>query len=433
MKRLCLICILIAAAIPAFAGVTVTSPTNGATVSTTVQYAATATTTTCSKGVASMGIYVDNVLLYVVNGTSLGTSLTISPGSHQTVVEEWDYCGGATYTKLAITVVAQSGVWVTSPAVNASVTSPISYVATASTSTCSKGVASMGVYVDNVLKQVVNGASMNTTLSLPAGTYDTVVEEWDFCGGAAYTHVPITVVGAANASAKSLTQLQASKGWTGYGEFPPVYAICTSCGPGVTWSMAQNVASPSMSGKATKFSIGGTTPYADVLWTNPVIGAYSTQGLPDTGRTLVPNLHNFTYDVYFYGTNLELSQVLEFDINQYFNGMGFTFGNQCRIAGGHGWDIWDNVNKHWVSTGVACNPVDNAWNHVTIQVQRTSDNELLYQTITLNGVTASINRAVPHYSVASSWYGITVNYQMDGNSKQSPYSVFVDNLNLTYW
>jgi len=68
-----------------------------------VQYVTTATTT-CSKCVAAMGIYVDNVLKYTVHRTSLNTTLALRPGSYQTVVEEWDYCGGASYTKIYITV-----------------------------------------------------------------------------------------------------------------------------------------------------------------------------------------------------------------------------------------------------------------------------------------------------------------------------------------
>jgi len=305
--------------------------------------------------------------------------------------------------------------------------SPVNYVRTESTATCAMGVASMGIYVNNQLKYVVQAASLNTNMAFSPGTYDTVVEEWDFCGGATYTHVPITVGG------NVLSQLQASAGWKAYGEFPPQYNICTSCGSSVTWSMNQHVASPSMTGNAAEFSIGGTTPYADVLWTNPVIGQFSSQGLPDTGHSLIPSLHNFAYDVYFYGSNLALSQVLEFDINQYFDGTGFIWGNQCRIAGGHEFDVWDNVNQKWVPTGVACYPNSNSWNHLTLQVERTPDNQLQYHAITLNGVTSVIDRYFPPFSVPSSWYGVTVNYQMDGNYQESSYTVSVDNLSLTYW
>jgi len=197
--------------------------------------------------------------------------------------------------------------------------------------------------------------------------------------------------------------------------------------------MQQGVTSPSLSGDATKFNIGGTTPYADVLWSNPLIGANSSQGLPDSGHTLLPTLHNFTYDVYFYPTNLGVTQVLEFDINMYFNGLGLIWGHQCNILGGHVWDIWDNVGQKWVSSGAPCNPINNAWNHLTIQVQRESDNSLLYQSITLNGVTSKINRYYPPGWAPGSWWGITVNYQMDGNYQQASYSAFVDNFAFTYW
>ena len=409
----------------AFASVNVSSPAAGGTVGSPVHYAATSSTT-CGKGVASMGVYVDNQLIYVVNAKTLATDISIAPGTHNTVVEEWDYCGGATYTKVPITVSAQSGVWVTSPT-NGGVNSPINYVATSTTS-CSKGIASMGLYVNNNLNYVVQGSKLNTSVTLSPGKYDTVVQEWDRCGGSAFKHVPITVSGSGN----TFYNLQASGGWTGYGEFPPKYDVCLNCGPGVTWSMNQGINSPSLSGKASKFTIGGTTPYADVLWTNPLIGSFSSQGIPDVAHKIIPNLHHFTYDLYFYGTNLELSQVLEFDINQYFNTMGFTWGTQCRIAGGHVWDVWDNVNWHWVSTGVPCNPVNNSWNHLTLEMERTSDNKLLYHAITLNGVTSVVDRYFPPFSVGN-WYGITANYQMDGNSKQSPYSVYVDKFSFTYW
>jgi len=160
-------------------------------------------------------------------------------------------------------------------------------------------VASMGIYDNGTLVYTVNGASLNTQVTMANGSHHTVVEEWDYCGGSAFKHVAITVAGNA------FTNLQASGGWKGYGEYPPNYDICVNCGAGVTWSMVQHVQSPSLTGNASKFSIGGTHPYSDVLWTNPLIGTYSSQGMPDTDHKIVPNLHGFTYDLYFYGTNLE--------------------------------------------------------------------------------------------------------------------------------
>jgi alpha-glucuronidase len=113
------------------------------------------------------------------------------------------------------------------------------------------------------------------------------------------------------------------------------------------------------------------------------------------------------------------------------NGYSYIWGHECRVAGGNEWDIWDNVGKKWHQTGVACNPVSNAWNHLTISVQRTTDNHLLFKSITLNGVTSNLN----YYEspTTTSWYGITINYQQDGNYAQTPYSIWLDNLNFTYF
>jgi hypothetical protein len=171
--------------------------------------------------------------------------------------------------------------------------------------------------------------------------------------------------------------------------------------------------------------------YSDVLWNNHLIGDLSSQGVTDTNHTLIPTLNTFTYDVYFYGSNLGAAQALEFDVNQFFNNTGYTWGHECRIAGGNEWDTWDNAAGKWVPTGVGCYPLENQWNHLTIQVQRTSSNQLLYQSITLNGSTATLNKTSAPFS-APGWYGITVNYQMDGNYKQDAYTVYLDKLTFTY-
>lgn len=420
----------------AFGGVKVISPGNGATVQSPVHFVATATTG-CSKGVSAMGIYTaPSQLASVVNGASLDTNLALSPGTYKTVVQEWDNCGGAATMPITITVTSggQSGVYVTSPADNGTVTSPVNFVATATTA-CAKGVAAMGIYTaPYVLAYSVNGASLNANLTLSPGSYHTVVVEWDNCGGAATAPVTITVSDSGGGGG-TFPNLHSGGGWTGYALLPPLYEICNYCkptGPETTWSMTQNITSPSLSGSSTRLDIGGSQVYSDVLWNNHLIGDFSSQGMPDTNHTLVPTLHNFTYDVYFYGDNLELSQALEFDLNQFFDGQGFIWGHECRIAGGHEWDIWDNVNQKWSPTGVACKPVSKSWNHLVIQVQRTTNNQLLFQSITLNGVTSTLNRSFSP-GPAPGWYGVTVNYQQDGNHAQQPYSIWLDKLNFSYW
>jgi hypothetical protein len=84
--------------------VTVAQPSPGATVTSPVHYVASATTNSCAAGIASMGIYVNNVRVYVVKGAQLNTTIALNPGAQHTVVEEWDYCKGAAVTTINLTV-----------------------------------------------------------------------------------------------------------------------------------------------------------------------------------------------------------------------------------------------------------------------------------------------------------------------------------------
>jgi hypothetical protein len=86
----------------------------------------------------------------------------------------------------------------------------------------------------------------------------------------------------------------------------------------------------------------------------------------------------------------------------------------------------------WVSTTVPCKPLSKSWNPVTIKVQRTSSDQLLYQSITLNGVTTTLSKTYSPFS-APGWWGVVVNFQLDGNYKQSPYSVYLDKFSFTYY
>ena len=325
---------------------------------------------------------------------------------------------------------AFAGVTVSSPTGGSTVSSPVHFVASGSSPACSKGVTSIGIYTAPYkLAYKVSGSKLDTYLTLGSGTYDTIVQQWDNCGWTATASVKITVSGTS--SGKTFYNLQHGSGWGEYALLPPSWGICSTCsssGPEAKWSWTPNISSPSLDGISTKTVYGGgTVQWADVLWNNKLIGDFSTQGLPDLNRTLVPTFHDFTYDVYFWIKDASVSQGLEFDINQFFNGLSFIWGHECRIAGGHEWDTWNNQTKHWVPSGIPCNPVSGAWNHLVIKVKRTSTNKLLFYSITLNGNTAILDR----YDTPNSrpnWHGITINYQIDSNKTGTPYTVYIDKL-----
>lgn len=342
---------------------------------------------------------------------------------------------------IVIALPAFAGVYISSPGLADSKTpgiavsgSPVHFVAQGTSPSCSKGVASLGLYTSvGKLAYTVQGGNLDTSLNLSPASYDVNITEWDNCGSSSKARLTLTVTSGSGSSGITYTDIQTAQGWSGYALLPPTWGICSTCsssGPELIWSWTQNLSSPSLSGKSTKSVYGGgTVQWADVLWNNHIIGDFSSQGVLDSAHTLVPTLHNFTYDVYFWVKDASVSQAVEFDINQNTGGMRFIWGHECRIGGGNEWDVWDNVNKHWVATGVPCYPLNGAWNHLIIQVQRTSSDQLLYQSITLNGRTATIN----HYEnpTSSGSNGITINYQLDGSRYETPYTVYIDKLNFT--
>jgi hypothetical protein len=331
-----------------------------------------------------------------------------------------------------LTTVVHAGLVIKSPASGSTVSSTVSFVAIGSSPDCPKGVKSMSVYTaPGELAYSVAGANLNTTLTLSPGTYTTTVQESDNCTWSDIHTVTFTVAGTTGGT--TLSNLQQEQ-WPGYALLPPKYPLCGFCkstGPELNWSWTSNVSSPSLSGHATKTVYGsGAVQWADAFWNNHLMGGQSTQGLFDKDHTLIPSLHQFTYDLYFWVDDVNKSQAMEFDINQFVDGKSYIWGHECRIDGGHEWDTWNNKAMHWVKSGVACNPISKAWNHLTIQVERTSDNRLLFRSITLNGTTSVINRY--DEPTDRNWWGVTVNYQIDGNRNKDAYTVYIDNVSFTY-
>ena len=196
--------------------------------------------------------------------------------------------------------------------------------------------------------------------------------------------------------------------------------------------MQQGITNPSLSGNAAKFSLSGTTPYADVLWSNPVIGQNNKTGMTDSDHSLLPTLHDFTLDLDVYVTDVLVTQDLEFDVNWYGNSLGLEWGTECNVLDGGVWDYWDNVNARWVHTSIVCSLNNNAWNHVHLDVHRNPDNTLLYRSLALNGESSSLNITVPPMAVPASWWGMTVNFQMDGDYAMHANTAYVDNMTFTY-
>ncbi|HZQ21771.1 MAG TPA: hypothetical protein VFA89_03140 [Terriglobales bacterium] len=177
------------------ASVRVTSPAGNAVLGSSVHYVATATTN-CPSGVGSLSIYTTpDHLAYQSMGGKLDAVLTLPPGTYNTSVKESDNCQGTASASVSFNVQEQGtgSVSVSAPTFNNIYGTSVHYTATATT-TCPQGVSSMGIYPSsNQLAYQVQGSKLDAVLTLSPGTYDTVVQEWDNCGGTAVGHVPLTV------------------------------------------------------------------------------------------------------------------------------------------------------------------------------------------------------------------------------------------------
>ncbi len=87
---------------------------------------------------------------------------------------------------------------VASPANNATVGAPTYFDATASTTTCAGGISAVRIYsAPGVNAFTTDSFHVEAFLSLKPGTYNTVIQAWDNCGGVTKVNRTITVTAAA--------------------------------------------------------------------------------------------------------------------------------------------------------------------------------------------------------------------------------------------
>lgn len=411
-----LIVIMMILAVASFATVTVSSPAAGASTGSPVHFVASAT---MSGTVTAMQVYVDGSLKYNVSGNKIDTYVSMSTGSRYVTVKSWNTYGQSEVKSMTINVTNSSGVNITSPSSGSTSGSPVHFVASAA---MSGTVTAMQVYVDGALKYEVSGSKLDTYVSMAAGTRYVTVKSWNTYGQSAQQSMNINV-GTSSGSGSSTTIPAGASTYSNVDQMSG-WQSCDKCagpggdGPSTPYSMTQYQSSPSMDGQSTKFWLGGSTPYSQALW-------WKQLGANDSVK-------NFVYDLYFYYTDSAAPQALEFDLNQSVNGKKYIFGTQCSPRGSGQWDIWDNINVKWVSTGIACPaPPTYTWNHLTLEFKRTDDDKLMFVAITLNGKKSYLNRYYAPRTVNAR--ELNVAFQMDGNYQQKNYSVWLDKVTLNAW
>jgi hypothetical protein len=114
---------------------------------------------------------------------------------------------------------------VAAPTPNAVVSSPVKIAATGGGHST---VHAMQIYVDNALQYAVNGASLNTSVSMSAGQHYVVVQAWDDSGGITKNGFYLTV------ATPSITISAPAAHYSGYS---PVQMLATSADPNPVHTM----------------------------------------------------------------------------------------------------------------------------------------------------------------------------------------------------
>jgi hypothetical protein len=201
------------------------------------------------------------------------------------------------------------------------------------------------------------------------------------------------------------------------------WGSCTDCAGGtndadVYW-MAQFQTTPSRDGNSTQLYVSASRPYSNVLfWEKLAAQNWATQ---------------FTWDFWVYLDNASQgAQALEYDLFQFVNGVEFMFGSQCVYANGY-WDIWNQAAGAWVQTQLPCQKFTaNVWHHVVWQMHRTSDQQMHYDSLTLDGIQNTLNLAEPSGPLPTGWTdNLGVQWQIDTASAPLTVTEWVDNVKLT--
>jgi hypothetical protein len=219
---------------------------------------------------------------------------------------------------------ANGSVCVSEPANNATVTSPFNVQAVAS---LVNPIAHMRIYVDGQPEYFTFYNQFTALMWTAIGNHNLEVIATDTKGNDVSTSFTVNVV---NPPTPSVTGLQNMPGWQPCSAlYPPgnprAGQVCAAGLGDAQSTMTEDQSSSSLSGSSAKFTIGGSHPYSNELYTLFLGGG--------------SNPTQFTYDLYFYIDQPDRAQALEFDVNQSFDAQRWVFGTECNFKADGKWDV----------------------------------------------------------------------------------------------
>jgi len=298
---------------------------------------------------------------------------------------------------------------INTPTVGATVNSPVHVVAIA---TPPDPIYWVRLYVDGQAVLYSPNLNIDQHIWMPTGKHTIEVVAEDTAGYIATASTDVDVA----AQDSGLPDIQNIPQWV---SCSAVLDTGTTCAAGLgtaVSNLSQHQSAPSLDGSAAKFSMGGPTPYSNELYWIPLGGG--------------SNVSHFVYDLWFYVDQGDAPQSLEFDVNQAFGGTRWTWGTQCDFNQSHVWNIWDPLHGVWQLTSIPCDHFpSNTWIHLVWTLERVG-NQVHYISLNVDNQNYNVDT---YYTAQPNWFQeeIDIAFQMDGNYKQEPYDVWLDEVTLS--
>jgi hypothetical protein len=374
-------------------------------------------------------------------------------------VKAWNSKGALCQTDTNLTVA--NNVNVSAPAQGASLTSPFTLQASAS-SCDSSPTSGMGYSFDtNTDTWDGNGTSINTQASASTGWHILRVKAWASSGAYCETDTHIDVTGSSGIVPPSYAQSYAHLEQDPAG---PSYTCSQSAAPDHDhWLSECDSGSLQNGGSAS----GSNAPVSSPVYSGDTEAIQYTMNFQQTGngerffdgKAPQDSATYFLYDLWLYLPENQNIENIEMDMNQALssNGYRYILAAQCSLGidGNPSWGYWEVTNSNgWVQTNAPCNRsqiTPNTWHHIQIQTHHDpygNGNTVYYDAVAIDGNVSNITschkigdpntpESCDSAGTSSNWGGsIGPNFQLDGQTV-SGYSnsitAYVDNFTVYYW
>ncbi len=273
-------------------------------------------------------------------------------------------------------------------------------------------------YIDCTPKAVITDDNGNYSFSVPLGWNGTVTPTKP-----GYVFKPL------NRRYTNLTDNQVNQSYTPFvAEVDNDASQWSTYLEGTPTPVLENVSSPSLDGISLRCGIAGGTPYSNV---------HCYRNLPAEPQSKVFTLYTSFYYQPISSFNNEsepsIVQGLEFTMNKWDQELRYEWALQWENVGDGApkWRYWDpNQPSQWVDLGIVESIAGEQW-HTLVLEGEILDGNVHYQNFIFDGQSHSLDIIVEPAPALGELDRLAVAVQVDGNSTETPYDLFIDHVAVT--